>query len=95
LLFEINIDGKWAGIIGANNGYDNFLKGYYIVEEFLIENFRGKQFASAVQRHLINKLPFNSNEMLFGTIHYENIPSLRTAMRVDRRPIGMYAFAEI
>jgi len=95
LLFEIEIEGKWAGIIAANSGSDYFFNGYYIVEEFLTENFRGKKLASSVQRHLINKLTSNSNEMLFGTIHYDNPASLRTALSAKRKAIGMYIFADL
>ena len=86
---------KWAGIIAANNGSNNFLSGFYIEEEFLLEQFRGKHLASAVQRHLIENLPSDNNAMLSGTIHYENIPSLKTAMSVGRKPIGMDVFAKI
>lgn len=95
LLFDIHIDGKWAGIIAADQGSDSFLNGYYIVEEFLTEAFRGKNYAAAVQRHLIEKLPASNQEMLFGTIHYDNTPSLKTAFRVGREVVGMYVFARI
>lgn len=95
LLFEINVDGNWAGIIAADKGHDYFFKGYYIVEEFLIEEFRGKQLASSAQRHLINQLESNTNEMLFGTIHFGNPASLRTALSAKRKVIGMYVFADL
>lgn len=95
LLFEIIVDGQFAGIIAADNGTNSFLSGYYIVEELLLEKYRGKHLASAVQRHLIEKLASNNNEMLFGTIHYNNQPSLRTATKLSRKAIGMYVFADI
>jgi hypothetical protein len=95
LLYEIEIDGHWAGIIAADKGRESFMSGYYIVEEFLTKEFRGRRYAAAVQRHLIEKMPINSNEMLFGTIHHENMPSYRTALRTGRKPVGMYLFSEI
>jgi len=95
LLFEISIEGKWAGIIATDNKSEFFLNGYCIIEEFINENFRGKKLASSVQRHLINKLPSNSNEMIFGTIHYKNQPSLSTALSVKRKTAGMYIFSEL
>lgn len=95
LLFEIEIDGSWAGIAAANRMTDNYLSGFCVIEELLVSAFRGQRLAPAVQRHLIEHLPASGDDMLFGTIHYENKPSLRTAMRTGRRPTGMFIFTEI
>lgn len=95
LLFEIKIENHWAGIIGVTQTSDKFLAGYCVYEELLTEDFRGKLLASAVQRRLIENLPTTQDAMLFGTIHYGNIPSLRTAYKVGRQSAGMYVFAEI
>lgn len=95
LLFEIIIEGKWAGIIGVCAAEHKFLKGYEVYEEYLLAEFRGKHFAPAVQRHLIECLPSNENKMLYGTIHYQNQPSIKTAKRVGRKVAGMYVFADI
>lgn len=95
LLYDIFIADKWAGIIGVKSTTDKFLIGYCIIEEFLLKEYRSKKFAPALQRHLIDRLPYHSDEMLFGTIHYKNIPSLRTALRIQREIMGMYLFAEM
>ncbi len=95
LLFEIFVEGEWAGVIGSNEDNEGLLIGYYIEEEFLLEQFRGKKMAASVQRHLIERLSPENDSMLSGTIHYDNLPSLKTAKRVGRKPIGMDVFAAI
>ncbi len=95
LVFEVIIANEWAGIIAADTGSEYFLNGYFINEELLTKQFRGKKYAPAVQRHLLEKLPHNANEMLYGTIHFQNIPSMKTALRVGRKALGMYVFADI
>jgi len=95
MLYEIQVDNTWAGLIAVDKKADSLLEGYVIMEEFLLKPFRGKHFASAVQRHLIEKLTANKDEMLFGTIHYHNTPSLKTALKVGRKPVGMFVLASI
>ncbi|MFK7907230.1 MAG: N-acetyltransferase family protein [Chitinophagales bacterium] len=95
LLFEVLVDGAWAGIIGVCEARRKYLAGYEVYEEYLLAEFRGKGLAPAVQRHLIERLPSTANEMLYGTIHHQNIPSIKTAKRCGRRGVGAYVFAEI
>jgi len=95
LLFEVLVEGTWAGIIGVCEARRKYLAGYEVYEEYLLVEFRGKKLASAVQRHLIERLPSTANEMLYGTIHHQNIPSIKTAKRCGRKGVGVYIFAEI
>lgn len=95
LFYEIQIENKLAGLIAANNESNRFLKGFVVYEEILFENFRRKQFATAAQFHLIEQLEASNNEMLYGTIHYENQASLKTALRCGRQIVGMFVFADI
>ncbi len=94
-LFEVFIEGKWAGIIGVCKAKALFLEGYEVYEEYLLPEFRGKHLAPAVQRHLIEKLSIVGDEMLYGTIHYQNQASIKTAKRVGRKQVGLYVFADI
>ncbi len=95
LLFDIFIQNEWAGYIGVEPASESFLNGYEVYEEFLISKFRGQHFAPAAQRHLIEKLPDSNNAMLYGTIHYNNVPSIKTALKVGRKKIGQYIFVNI
>lgn len=95
LLFEIMIDNQWAGIIAADKSSEKYFKGYVIFEELLTEKFRGRHFATAVQRHLIEKLGSDNQEMLYGTIHAQNTPSQKTAYKAGRKKAGSYIFAKI
>lgn len=94
-LFEVFIEGKWAGIIGVWQSKEYFLDGFEVYEEYLLPEFRGKHFAPAVQRHLIQRLPSKNFNMLYGTIHFQNKPSIKTAKRVGRKQVGIYIFAGI
>lgn len=95
LLYEIFVEKEWAGVIGVKAESDSFFSGYCVYEELLIDEFRGKKLAAAVQRNLVEKLPNDANKMLYGTIHYDNIPSLKTAERVGRSACGMYVMAKV
>lgn len=86
LMFRIMIDGDAAGFIALRPDYDRYLSGYYVVEEILSRDFRGKGFAAAAQRQVIDTLP-NSSQLFLGQIDQRNIPSWRTAMSVGRKPI--------
>ncbi len=95
LLWEINIGGEWAGIIGVCREEHWLLSGFVVYEEFLMAPFRGKRFAPAIQRQMIDLLDGEGLDMLYGTIHYLNLPSARTAMRVGRKAVGGYLFANV
>ncbi len=95
LLFEAHLDGELLGIIGVMKDQEYLFEGYIIYEEFIFEAFRGKNYAAALQRHLIEQLSSEANEMIFGTIHYDNLPSKKTALRVGRTCTHQYIFADI
>jgi RimJ/RimL family protein N-acetyltransferase len=86
LMFRVLIDGHSAGFIAVRPDYDRYLSGYYVVEEILSPDFRGKGFAAAAQRHVIDAVP-NSTQLFLGQIDQRNEPSWRTAMSVGRKPV--------
>jgi len=90
---EIQIDGKWAGIIAATPGRNRFLSGYIINEEILAIEFRGQNFALAIRRKLIDQLPDDS--IIYGEIDARNVPSIKTAVRVGRENVGNYFFVDV
>jgi len=85
LLYEVFVENKLAGTIGVERREERFYKGYVVYEEVLFDSFRGKGFASAMQRHLIEHLEDAGDDILFGTIHYKNQASLKTALGVGRK----------
>ncbi len=94
-LFEIVIDNEWAGIIGVMPENDKYLSGYCVYEEFLLEKFRGKGMAKHIQQKMIHLLPSSPNKMVYGTIHYNNKSSLKTALGVGRKVCEMIILADV
>lgn len=92
LLVEVLIDGSWAGVVGATREESFGLAGWCMVEEILAPAFRGRGLAAAVQRAFIEALPATDDELVFGTIHAGNTPSLKTALKVGRRSVRLWHF---
>ena len=95
LLFEAYRKNDFVGIIAVDRQRSWFLDGYVVMEELLFQPFRTQKLASAMQRHLINQLDGDLNQMLYGTIHYDNLSSLKTAYRCGRKYCGMYIFSDL
>lgn len=95
LVYEVFIEDNWAGIIAAETDSEHFMKGYVMYEELFLKKYRGQKLAPVMQRQFIEKMPADDNQMIYGTIHSDNIASLKTAYRVGRQFAGMYLFAEI
>ena len=94
-LFEILIDGEWAGIIAASRGSGLGLPGFVIAEEILAAPFRGPGLAKPVQREFIAQLPAKEDDFLIGMILAENLPSLRTALGVGRTDLAGFHFIDL
>ena len=91
-LFEINIEGSWAGILATISDREGPLKGQLIVEEYLDKKYRGKGFGKIAQSALIKRLPERSGPFLYGTIDAENMASVRTAYSNGRSKVGSWYF---
>ena len=70
------------------------LRGFSVEELYLDAPFRRQGLGNAVLRHGIKnllKLPqVNPQDMLWGTIRADNVPSLRNAQGIGRAIIGSY-----
>lgn len=95
LLYEVFVENELAGIIGVAQNKDRFYEGYVVYEEVFFNTFRRKGLASTMQRHLIEHLTDSGNDMLFGTIHYGNIASQKTALGVGRKMDNISLLAKI
>ncbi len=94
-LFCVEIDGQWAGLVAAEQRQEQYLRGFCVIEELLDKEWRGQGFGVALQRHLIERLPAQDNDLIYGTIDDKNMPSLKTAFRVGRKSIGKYVFCKM
>lgn len=90
-LFEIFVDGAWAGVIAVFRDTNTGLSGFCVVEVVLTETFRAQGLGSAVQRRLAAQLLSQGTEpteILFGTVGDMNIPARRAAVRAGRVDLG-------
>lgn len=85
LAFEIYYRDNWIGIIAAMPSIFRELSGYCVFEEIISVPFQRQGFAKAAQRHLIHQLPEDC--LLWGSIHANNLPSLKTAKKNYRHNI--------
>ena len=70
------------------------LRGFSVEELCLDAPFRRQELGNAVLRHGIKNLlklsQVDPQDMLWGTIHADNLPSLRNAQGVGRTVVGSY-----
>jgi L-amino acid N-acyltransferase YncA len=64
------------------------LQGFRVHEKFLFASFRGKGLGAAAERAVVQQLPANPDDVVFGSIEEGNRPSQRCAYRVGRVDIG-------
>jgi RimJ/RimL family protein N-acetyltransferase len=91
-VFEIFVDGTWAGLTIAIRDAGWGVRGWLMVEIVLTAPFRGQDLAVAVQRLLAQQLEDAGKDCLFGSIGAVNLPMQKTATRVGRVDIGGYFF---
>jgi len=94
LLKIAKYKGERIGLIAADK--DSFLgvPGIYFIEIFIDEKWKGKGLAKSIQRKFIDSLS-NGNEIIWGTIDYQNKPSYKTALSNNRIPIRFENFASL
>jgi GNAT superfamily N-acetyltransferase len=96
-VFEVLVDGQWAGITGAEHRSDEFgLQGFVVLEMLLAQFARGQGLGAAVQYRLAESLQVSSVpiDVLYGTIG-NNPPMLKTAARVGRVDIGGWIWVKL
>lgn len=94
-VFEIFVDGQWAGITIAARDQGWGVRGWLMVEIVLDTQFRGQDLAVTVQRLLVKQLEDDGKDCLFGTIGAVNLPMQKTAARVGRFDIGGYFWVDL
>ena len=97
-VYEIFVDGQWAGITGGEPHSDEFaLRGFVVIEMLLAKFARGQGLGAAVQYRLAEALQASSapEDVLYGTIGSNNPPMLKTATRVGRVDLGGWLWVNL
>jgi L-amino acid N-acyltransferase YncA len=92
LLFDVAVDGRPAGVAAALREDAHGMTGFVVQEIALDGAHRGQGLGPAVLQRLVDRLPDRGSDVLWGSIHPDNVSSMRNALRVGRRPVGAYAW---
>lgn len=91
IIFEVFIEGSWAGLVAGYRDVDACLEGFRVAENVLSEEFRSRGFGRGVQRRLAEALDPKIG-VIFGTIHRENLGAYHAAVRSGRIDIGGFCW---
>jgi L-amino acid N-acyltransferase YncA len=97
-VFEVFVDGQWAGVTGAEHRNNEFaLRGFVVLEMLLAQFARGQGLGAVVQYRLVEALQASSapEDVLYGTIGSNNPPMLKTAARVGRVDLGGWIWVKL
>ena len=89
-LFEVFVDGDWAGIVGVTDEAEQGLDGLSVVELVLSEDVAGRGLGVVVLRHMAEILSPEGDTIIFGTVDARNIPAIKTARRAGGIDVGGY-----
>jgi GNAT superfamily N-acetyltransferase len=92
LLFELLVGGAPAGVVAATRDDAHGMSGFSVEELCLDPSWRGRGIAARAVRQLVGQLPARRGAVLWGSIHPENLPSLRAALSLGREIVGGYVW---
>jgi L-amino acid N-acyltransferase YncA len=92
LLCEVVVDGEPAGVVAALPEDGHGVTGYVVQELCLDAGHRGRGLAAPVLQHLVRMLTADEGATLWGTIHPDNVASLRNALRIGRQKTGGFVW---
>jgi hypothetical protein len=92
LLFDVLCDGEPAGVVAACRNDAHAMSGFSVEELCLDVSHHGQRLAPAATQRLIEQLPASERDVLWGTIHPANAPSLRSALSIGRQHVGGYVW---
>jgi len=88
LLFEVEVKGAWAGVMAAEPDARGGVRGATVVELLLDHPYRRLGYGKHLSTLLAKAIPLPTEEALMGTIHADNGPSYRSALRAGRVDVG-------
>jgi len=96
LLWEVFVDGAWAGLIAARHDLVAGVRGLQMVEIVLAKGARGQRLGPAVHQRLARYVAeADPAAVILGTISAKNVPSLRTAKKAGRMEIGAHHWVDL
>ncbi len=94
LLMSLRDDHGFAGLAAATVSPIFGRRAVCMLEIFLTERLRGKGLAPAVESSFLAGQRSGA-DTVWGHIHAENLPSLRTAQKLRRRPVQQEYFVRL
>ncbi len=94
LLMSLRDDQGFAGLVAATISPIFGRRAVCMLEIILTERLRGKGLASAVESSFLAGQRSGA-DTVWGQIHAENLPSLRTAHKLRRRPVQQEYFVPL
>ncbi|MET3950054.1 hypothetical protein [Arthrobacter sp. UYEF36] len=94
LLMALRDDHGFAGLAAATISPLFGRRGVCMLEMFLTERWRGKGLAPAVESSFLAGQRSGA-DTVWGQIHAGNLPSLRTALKLRRRPVQQEYFVSL
>ena len=94
LLMTLRDDHGFAGLVAATISPVFGRRAVSMLDVFLTERLRGKGLAPAVQCTFLTGQR-SGGDTVWGHIHARNIPSLRTAQKLGRRPVQQEYFVSL
>jgi GNAT superfamily N-acetyltransferase len=88
LVFDVEVDGTWAGIVAAEPDARRGVRGATVVELILDPSFRGRGYGKHLSTLLAAAVPLPDDQCLMGTIHADNVTSYRSALAAGRVDVG-------
>ncbi|WP_432939304.1 GNAT family N-acetyltransferase [Kribbella sp. CA-253562] len=88
LLFDVLVDGAWAGYVGAHVNDETLGMPAYVVQEFVLDPaYRGRGYGRHLPALLAKALP-DDKPILLGVIHAANRAALDAALASGRIDVG-------
>lgn len=88
LLYDVLVDGEWAGYVGAHVNDETLGLPAYVVQEFILDPaYRGRGYGRYLPALLAQALP-DDKPILLGVIHAGNRSALEAAKASGRIDIG-------
>lgn len=87
-LFEVLVDGRWARVLAGEPRVVHGMRGPTVTEVLLDPAVRGRGYGKHLSALLARNLTLPDDEILAGTIHVDNTPSMRSALAAGRVDVG-------
>jgi GNAT superfamily N-acetyltransferase len=88
LLFDVEVDGAWAGIVAAEPDARRGVRGATVIELILAHRFRRRGYGRHLSTLLARGVPLPDDQFLIGTIHADNTAAYRSALAAGRVDVG-------